>query len=444
MAYLNKRNWKQQATLRRGNLGSNPVVGHLFNTGSSVDWHLAKPKIVTKFREEDCWDLVEIPALMGVADPNGNIAVPITEIAFTEVLPIFNEPAFRLAYEANLNQVRLQSLNSIALSALGPAARAAKEQDVELDFIKGIGRVESAVAEQRKQVTGEIAAITSRKKDFDKKVAACIKTFNSSFGPSAKSRIETTGMFAEQRFRQCWWDIDHHYATSVASASSTQTQLVGLVKTATFQGGDLGEHVNYMSGLLEQCDGIGMPFNQAMRTQFLVDSILRGKPNRYVQTLELHDQLGTAWPELYAKLQDLDSKAAIARTENHNGHRPGVLVHAVDGDMDGSNVAEAACVNQVGAPPAHKEKQKQKPPLRKFGKGTVRKFERAKCTRCGKTGHSTERCWLDVVCNTCGKKGHMPFQCPERRAMAAAVQAGPNKVQLANVFASKIPKPSTK
>jgi hypothetical protein len=181
-----------------------------------------------------------------------------------------------------------------------------------------------------------------------------------------------------------------------------------------------------------------------MRTQYIVDSLLRGGPNRYTSTLKLHDQLGTQWPELYVKLQDIDSKLAIARTGNKNGHRGGAAVHAVvdGGDDDEENPDDVYLNNLVNA-----SRPKGKKAFRGKGKGAIGKFvappDAPKCATCGKPGHPAERCWKNQTCKKCGGKGHVAFNCT-KKAVVAAVQAEPNKVQLANVFAQKIPKPSPK
>jgi hypothetical protein len=66
-----------------------------------------------------------------------------------------------------------------------------------------------------------------------------------------------------------------------------------------------------------------------------------------------------------------------------------------------------------------------------------------KCTRCGKMGHTAARCWVNQTCGKCGEKGHVHWQC-KKWEENRAVPGGANKVQLANMFAAKIPKPSEK
>jgi hypothetical protein len=214
--------------------------------------------------------------------------------------------------------------------------------------------------------------------------------------------------------------------------NKSKTVLLELIQNAVFDGKNLSEHIEYMDGLIAQCEDTDFPISQAMRGQFMVNSVKRGGVARYEDALKYHEEANTSWDQVFTRLQEVESQHEIDCVKKRfNG------IGRISNQV--SMIDAGPQVNAVdGGKKAFKASGK-------VHNGDKIKRPDLKCKLCGMQGHTEDKCFKGMTCSKCGEKGHANFQCKAkpRVAKVSFAETEPEKVILTRAFTNKVPKPSS-
>jgi hypothetical protein len=410
--------------------GLNTVVrtGYIFNGGSSVDWQISKARILDEFRKEECLDYVLIPA--GQVPGEEDNLDWIQEKLFLEVEPTFNAEDRRDEYLETSTDLYNEVLANIQGSGCTEAEKASERLKARNAKSDRESKIVEKVGEFERTFQSAHSAWTTKKNLHDKRVASVTKVFLTTLGPTTMAYIRRGGIFEGNRFRLCWRLLCDLYAVT---SNKSKTILLELIQNAVYDNRNIAEHVEYMDGLMVQCEATDIAITPELRGQFLINSVKRANVTRYDHALEYHEEANTSWEQVFSRLQEIDSQFEIdeARKRQNGVGRISNLVNSVSVDATVNNVGKGKAAKGRGAP--HAGSKLRRPDL--------------KCGSCGREGHTDDKCFKNMTCGKCGMKGHANFQCPQgkvapKAAKVSFAETASEKVQLTRAFSNKIPKPS--
>jgi hypothetical protein len=424
--------------------------GYLFNTGSSLDWAIAKNKIQTAFQAAGVWEYVYFPppAVPLVAPPGGGPIV-LPELTLAQPEPTHaNMVDNKIArYDASVIARYNSVATIVAISGLDEDEELRKNIDNELKRVEDKSKRPQVLEKYEEEfIVGHTAWLVRKEKD-ELNVSKVISTFQSSISPSSLSVV--IDLIQGRRFRQAWSDLNEHFSANVGGRESRSAMLDILVN-ATWNGTDFNGHVNYMSTLYDEVTEGGFDINDEMKYEYLKKSILRG-PNRifnsileYADYADDHD-----YASLLAKLQVKFSATELNEhrdRSNENGLNKGMRAMQI-----GSTSPESTSSTM---PPTQNNSiaKKRTHPMRSprfTGNQTKEKLlvlsasnphKDHQCNLCGKKGHLESKCFSVMTCEECNKVGHPAFLCPNKIAARSNNIKTNNKVKLADAFGDKYPK----
>lgn len=381
----------------------------IFNGGSTYEFLIARPKIREKFIENECWNYVGplpmAPALMAqalgvpaVAAPPGP-AVPnaIIEDLFTAPIPVANLDAAqaiiankRLAIETTYEE------NEMDLWDLPPGTMSVTELNIAITKNDAERRKEILKVENDldKVLEGLLAAVVRWDKDkalHEKKVASCLRVYNSVLGPGPLASIRED--LANLRFRAAWIHLNEHYALT-ANGTQNMSQIAGLLNSAVFdpKHKSMHEHIEEMVLIGNEVTvygGLAIP--EELMREYVMVSIEKSNCDEFADDIKYARRHNSTLQELRDMLQITVSRLEINKSINS-------LKKKRDHDLE--EQVRAAVENKM------KASKKSKTSAGKTSAGH-------KCSHCGKP-HKDENCWTIAVCDSCKKTGHISRFCPDQ------------------------------
>jgi len=409
---------------------------YLFNTGTSVNWTLALPAILSAFRGADCLELVEIPDTMnkpGDALPNLS---PFAEVEFTDVEPVINVEQFTLDFDIQTTTLLAQQLadanttyqqDQVLLNNQLYEARKANRERV--------AKRNNEIRDYEKTVQQQINNWQVKKEKFVKKVTSAIKVIYESFGPSAMAVIKEE--YKANQFRRLWFKLNSHYSADSGGRES-RSAVMKLICSVIWDGKDLNAHLGYMRSLYTLYEENRAPIDNDMKLQWTFESIQRSKNKKFNDVLSYALHSNQTYEELVTALQLRASADGI-------NNQIEMISASSFNNVVNNNSEEVFVVGSSSKPLSKSQKKKQKATnalLNAIRNANAASVEVGKtiplnnCTQCGKPNHTAANCWSNVTCGTCGLKGHPAERC---RQFGNKKKNNTDKVNLSDTFNAKFP-----
>jgi hypothetical protein len=185
---------------------------YYFNFGSSKEFAIAVPILVQRFKEKNCWDLVEMQDDMNILDPVTNTRTPIVETIFEKVKPtIANTVNQKIEAEKNKYKKELDD-------AYKYVKQLRNNGDIDnqamMIFLGGeynlygenMSRLTELKVKYELEFIPAIRLWSTEKKRFEAKAAACMRVFTESIGPAARNHIAI--WLNKGEFRRAWYELN--------------------------------------------------------------------------------------------------------------------------------------------------------------------------------------------------------------------------------------------
>ena len=418
---------------------SNNNSSIIFSNGSSLDWQKSREKLINKFKEEDCWSLVEREPNM-VPEPNPLLnQILLTEVLFTEVEPSRDTIEEKLiAYDQeciNFHANMVALINAAGLNAAETARQLlANNQDLAKKQFDRAKRRD----DNEKIHLSQTSLYQSNKKDFQRKESNCIKVFTTYIGQSALSIVKTH--FEQNKFRRAWYELDKHYSAD-SGGRQTRTAIYNILNSLKFEGRNLTTHLKNFEDLVEQSVSLGHNIDDDIRFQLLFNSIKNGNNRDYDKTLEYCEWNNESYADFISRLQTKSSQLLLEGSVTSSVPQVtpekvnNVNLNKLLSTKEGKKFIAAAL-----------EDSKSSNSNSNSNNNSNKNSVTVKCELCSRLGHSKKSCWGNNKCPTCGvmDKSHNPFFCArnhkannvgdEEQAAPAGKKNTGRKVSLANEF----------
>ena len=372
----------------------------IFDSGSVIDFSLAKVKIQQEFEKENCFDLITVNEAIVLAPPVNGVFNPIPpETLFNDPEPVFDANGFTVDRTNAAIQKRdqdLQDLNTFNNQQMNVAKRNEKIFEIGRTFTEANQRIPMEVLQATQNYRNHLSMWKQDKKEHERKVSSALKVFDRCFGPGPRSLVMDDLRF--HRFRRAWVSICRHYSAAhggraIANTITNTLMNLGYEKVGHYE--NLSTHFNYMYKLASDYQiATGVPIPAEQQLKYLEDSLLRCSEARrdfrlIFDHMKFNDQLTMA--DFIGLLQKEVSQIEIREQSKE------IIVNQTSfNTINDENDDEGYC--QVVT--------------------TANNIDRSStnagnkwCDHCETNTHLTENCWKTKYCKICEKVGHPTNKC---------------------------------
>ena len=302
-------NNNQQANKKPLFTNTNSNSNIIFSNGSSLDWQKSREKLINKFKEEDCWSLVEREPNM-VPEPNPLLnQILLTEVLFTDIKPSLDTIEEKLlAYDQECIDFHANNLALINAAGLNAADTARQVLSNNQDLAKKQFDRTQMRDNYVKMNLSELSLYQSNEKEYNRKRSNCIKVYTNYIGASALGIVKTH--FEQNKFRRAWYELDKHYSAD-SGGRQTRTTVYNILNSLKFEGRNLTTHLKNFDDLVEQSVSLGHNIDDDIRFQLLFNSIKNGNNRDYDRTLEYCEYNNESYADFISRLQTKSSQLLL-------------------------------------------------------------------------------------------------------------------------------------
>jgi hypothetical protein len=382
----------------------------IFSGGSSLNWNIAKPRILAALNTKQAIDFVDV-SVPGALDENGDAV---------EKIPDFHRPCAVGAEEA-LIQSRLDSqilaiLDNLAVNTelingapnaqLNAGAKALKVMEAQVKANDETTRILNTRGAIARELESSITTFEKRRENFDLRRAEAIHVFYNTLGTAPLSIAEP--FLKECRPRAAFVALDRHYNAGIGGQQAAKTimaQVTGF--SVDLDNGTLSEHMHALKFLAAEWEGGGIntPLGDTFLLEIFIGAVEKSL-HQFKDECKFIRQQNLTWDAAMLKLQEREATLMVAKGLNspsRKRNRPeaddlrALVSKLVKQQVKMTNRADGVAASVVQAAAVTSPQKKSLP----------------KCGKCKKVGHTSENCWRDLICTSCNEKGHIPKFCPK-------------------------------
>lgn len=377
-----------------GRQNANLTKGVLFAGGSAIEFSIAREAIISQFKMEQCWDMVELPA--NPTDPIVETPGPTEEKPSEEALARRLNELRDLTRIATVAETRAMKEDIAAQDPANFASADAvtNEHPLVRDLRTRLARIEKSREDhiigcyENKEWLRTWESANDRWKNRCK---SCDKVFRTCLSLDVLHSIQQE--LDTQAFRAAWKKLHDLYLTYDGDTKHASLHILfQLLADTKFNDstGSIPNHFANMKRLFDEGEKLGVHFDEDHRIYHICQSFDHNSIyNDVISNAKLNrkslDQLKAQLLSAHNTWKANTSKGRLAASFSEKRHK----------------LEDHSSSPSPSRPYALISNEKAK---RTDSNSTV-------CQICNKVGHSASKCWHFLPCSKCGKPGHSSRRC---------------------------------
>ena len=373
----------------------------IWNGGNTAGWVVARSKLANKFKEEQCWELIEDHELFDV---------PIPE----EVVQVNGEIDRELAENITARNLKIGIINTARIDGILTAEQEQGElMKVNLDHAEANLKTNAKLPALQKDFRTMLNDWEFKRNRYRKKVARGLKVYSTHLGDSSKAIIRA--QLNDSDVFGAWGTLNTYYMDgNTLSSTSQMIESLSKLKWDTTKT-TLAIHIGIFEELVANVIANGVNLDEPARLAFLRNSI-NISTFMFKNTLQVSDQLNLGYEATKRSLlhyleanrvensfedtieePSTDSRGKV--TNGTNNQQRNYNNNKTCYTCGGIGHISSQCYNNNNSNNVHKIAESNNT-TNNNTTGNNNNFSRESCTYCGRNNHTSDKCWFKNRNNT--------------------------------------------
>ena len=363
-------------------------------------WHENKVKLMLAFQEKGVMDLVRL-------DPEHHAGDPIVETTLQTPMPSYQAMVDDVLVNNNNNILQLRADNMTRvwhMYTFGTNEFRDREFAIEAECEAELAKNQRSRPVLESQYHARMTVYETERDKFTKRQRECLGVFVAKI--SEETLRPVYGKLNAGQYRAAFQQLDRQLSdvNRDVGINGIQTMLVAAIYDPNK---GMSHFIDKTVNLYEQLAALGLETQDEVKRAYIINKISNSNSSDYdtlLETIEFRTPpltLMQVIDVLHGKEAKMASEKAVraeqAKNDNNNNNN--------NNDKNKNN---------------NNNKEKYKNNMNLKNEETLAaavNSNKQKCRKCGKTNHSTEKCWAGLRCENCGGQGHIARVCLKSNKM---------------------------